>query len=117
MFFVPGYQKVLSDPTITELAVKYGVSAAQVVLAWHYARGCIAIPKSSNAERQKQNLNVSHTILSVDVIYVNERDEQLPTLDPSDIAKISALDKGERICAKLDENGTLFGATAEQLGW
>ncbi|KDQ23642.1 hypothetical protein PLEOSDRAFT_1048611 [Pleurotus ostreatus PC15] len=93
-----GYQKVLSDPTITELAGKYGVSAAQLVLAWHLARGCIAIPKSSNAERQKQNLN-------------------LPTLDPSDVAKISALDKGERICAKLDENGTLFGATAEQLGW
>ncbi|KAF7421268.1 hypothetical protein PC9H_011790 [Pleurotus ostreatus] len=98
MFFIPGYQKVLSDPTITELAGKYGVSSAQLVLAWHLARGCIAIPKSSNAERQKQNLN-------------------LPTLDPSDVAKISALDKGERICAKLDENGTLFGATAEQLGW
>ncbi|KAL4262093.1 NADP-dependent oxidoreductase domain superfamily protein [Pleurotus pulmonarius] len=97
-----GYQKVLADPTINELAVKYSVSAAQVVLAWHLACGCIPIPKSSNKDRQN---------------YIDGWVEQLPTLEPSDIIKISALDKGERICAKLDENGTLFGATAEQLGW
>ncbi|KAF4588498.1 hypothetical protein EYR40_010049 [Pleurotus pulmonarius] len=114
---LPGYQKVLADPTINELAVRYSVSAAQVVLAWHLARGCIPIPKSSNKDRQKQNLTASLDIFRVDGSYIDGWVEQLPTLEPSDIIKISALDKGERICAKLDENGTLFGATAEQLGW
>ncbi|KDQ24183.1 putative aldo-keto reductase [Pleurotus ostreatus PC15] len=93
-----GYQDVLTNPTIVELAGKYGVAPAQVVLAWHVARGVVAVPKSSNKERQKQNIT-------------------LPTLEPSDIAKITALDRGERLCNKPDENGKVYGATMEVLGW
>ncbi|KAG9217600.1 hypothetical protein CCMSSC00406_0010117 [Pleurotus cornucopiae] len=93
-----GYQTVLSDPTIAELAGKYGVSPAQIVLAWHVARGVVPVPKSSNKERQKQNI-------------------ALPTLEPSDVARISSLDKGERVCSKPDTDGKFFGITKEQLGW
>ncbi|KAF4590485.1 hypothetical protein EYR38_009786 [Pleurotus pulmonarius] len=93
-----GYQNVLTDATITELAAKYGVSPAQIVLAWHVARGGSACPKSSNVERQKQNIN-------------------LPTLEPSDVTRITALDKGERLCNKPDENGRVWGVSIEELGW
>ncbi|KAF7421277.1 hypothetical protein PC9H_011799 [Pleurotus ostreatus] len=93
-----GYQNVLTNPTITDLADKYGVSPAQIVLAWHVARGVGAVPKSSNEERQKQNIT-------------------LPTLAKADVAKITALDRGERIFGTLDENGTFLGVTPEQLGW
>lgn len=53
-----GYGDVRSDPLIVELAAKYKVSPAQVVLAWHLARGIVIVPKSANAERQKENINV-----------------------------------------------------------
>lgn len=53
-----GYSQVANDPTVAALAKKYGVSPAQVSLAWHIARGTTAVPKSSNAERQKANLLV-----------------------------------------------------------
>lgn len=54
-----GYNNVRSDPLIVELAAKYKVAPAQIVLAWHLARGVVVVPKSSNAERQKENVNVS----------------------------------------------------------
>lgn len=60
--FTLGYQDVLTNPTIVELAGKYGVAPVQVVLAWHIARGVVAVPKSSNKERQKQNITVSVSV-------------------------------------------------------
>nr|AAS46751.1 reductase AKOR2 [Pleurotus djamor] len=93
-----GYQTVLTDPTIVELAGKYGVSPAQIVLAWHLSRGVAAAPKSANESRQKENLN-------------------LPFLQPEDVAKISALDRGQRIANKADERGQVWGLTLEELGW
>ena len=53
-----GYDTVRSDPTIVALAEKYKVSPAQIILAWHVARGIVVVPRSSNVGRQKDNLNV-----------------------------------------------------------
>lgn len=115
MIFALGYQNVLTDPTITELAGKYGVSPAQIVLAWHVARGGSACPKSSNVERQKQNINVCSFCRGCVVYLLVEL--QLPTLDASDVARITALDKGQRLCNKPDENGRVWGVSVEELGW
>jgi glycerol 2-dehydrogenase (NADP+) len=52
-----GHQKLRSDPVLAGLAEKYKVSPTQIILAWHVAR-IVAIPKSSNAGRQKENLIV-----------------------------------------------------------
>ena len=38
--------EILKDPVIVEIAGKHGISPAQVVLAWHLAKGIVAIPKS-----------------------------------------------------------------------
>jgi len=89
---------VHDDPLILSLAEKYSVSPAQVILAWHIARGIVVVVKSADPVRQKENLT-------------------LPTLDAEDIKKISALDRGERLRSKADEKGYLWGWTYEQLGW
>jgi 2,5-diketo-D-gluconate reductase A len=63
---------------ITEIADKLDKSPAQVVLRWHIERGNIVFPKSTTPARIKENFKLF--------------DFQL---EPDDIAKITALDKGE----------------------
>ncbi|KAI0368103.1 Aldo/keto reductase [Pilatotrama ljubarskyi] len=93
-----GYKTVLTDPTITELAEKYKATPAQVVLSWHVARGVSVVPKSSNEQRQKENLT-------------------LLTLDPEDVKRITALDRNQRLCNYPNKHGKVWGWTMEQLGW
>ncbi|KAJ2714278.1 hypothetical protein H4R19_001813 [Coemansia spiralis] len=47
---------VLGDATIAGIAAAHGCSPAQVLISWQTARGIITIPKSTNPERLKQNL-------------------------------------------------------------
>ncbi|MET8561115.1 aldo/keto reductase [Streptomyces flaveolus] len=49
---------VFGDRAVADLAGKYGVSPAQVVLRWHLQIGNIVIPKSVTPERIRQNLDV-----------------------------------------------------------
>ncbi|WP_374024665.1 aldo/keto reductase [Mycobacterium sp. HNNTM2301] len=70
--------KVLNDPVINRIADARGKSAAQVVLRWHIQRGNIVFPKSVTPERVKENFEIFDF-----------------ELDDSDMAAISALDKGE----------------------
>lgn len=46
----------LSDPTINELAKKYKVSAANIVLSWGIQRHYVVLPKSVHANRIRDNL-------------------------------------------------------------
>ncbi|KAJ7353339.1 reductase AKOR2 [Mycena albidolilacea] len=93
-----GTDLVRNDPVIVELAAKYSVTPTQIILAWHLSRNVVVIPKSTDEERQKENHN-------------------LPTLEEEDLKKINALDRGQRICNKGDENGLVYGMSYEQLGW
>ncbi len=43
---------------LTEIGEKYGKNWAQVSLRYQLERGIVVIPKSHNAERQKENLNL-----------------------------------------------------------
>jgi diketogulonate reductase-like aldo/keto reductase len=43
---------LLSDPIIAAIAAAHGRTTAQVILRWHHQRGCVPIPRSSNARRQ-----------------------------------------------------------------
>lgn len=69
---------VLVDPAITTIAAELDKSPAQVVLRWHIQRGNIVFPKSTTPARIRENLELFDF-----------------HLDPDDIAKITALDKGE----------------------
>ncbi|MDQ3483914.1 MAG: aldo/keto reductase [Actinomycetota bacterium] len=51
-------QAPLEEPVVTEPAEKYAVGPGQVIMRWHVQLGSLPIPKSSNPDRQRQNLDV-----------------------------------------------------------
>ncbi|NBX23065.1 MAG: aldo/keto reductase [Microbacteriaceae bacterium] len=55
---------LLDHPVLADIASTHGVSVTQVVLRWHVQQGIVAIPKSGDAERQRQNLAVFDFALS-----------------------------------------------------
>lgn len=69
---------LLRDPAIEAAAAKHGRSAAQVVIAWHLAKGLSVIPKAADAE------HLSDNFAALDL-----------TLDDEDIAAIDALDDAD----------------------
>ncbi|WP_338893110.1 aldo/keto reductase [Rhodococcus sovatensis] len=50
--------ELLTAPPVAEAAAAHGVSEGQVVLRWHIQLGAVPLPKSSNPDRQKQNLDI-----------------------------------------------------------
>jgi len=48
----------LRDRTLAEIAAKYRVTPAQVVLRWHIDTGVIVIPKSARPDRIEQNIDL-----------------------------------------------------------
>jgi 2,5-diketo-D-gluconate reductase A len=59
---VEGYSPLkgtrLGNPVLAEIAAKYFVTPAQVVLRWHLELGIAVIPKSARPERIASNLNL-----------------------------------------------------------
>ena len=53
-----GKHGIFTDPELTAVGKKYGKSAAQVVLRWNTQRGVSIIPKSTHAERIRENLDI-----------------------------------------------------------
>ncbi|MDO4281347.1 MAG: aldo/keto reductase [Peptococcaceae bacterium] len=70
---------LLGDETITDIAQRHGVTAAQVILRWNLQRGISVIPGSSNPDHIHENLDLYGFSLS---------DE--------DMARITALDRNEK---------------------
>lgn len=95
-----GWANVRNDLVILELAKKYKATSTQIILSWHLAREVPIVAKSADKERQKENFAVI-------------------TLDAEDVAEVSSLDRGQRICNVPTEqnNWIVHGWTAEQLGW
>jgi len=79
---------LFTRPTITEIAERHGKSPAQIVLRWHIELGLVPIPRSSNAERLRQNLEIFDFSLTAD-----------------EIRALSALDRGESAAADSDKVG------------
>lgn len=72
--------ELLEDPVITSIADSLGgdVTPAQVVIRWHLQHGLVTIPKSQNASRIRENLDVFDF-----------------ELDAAQLAAIDGLDRGE----------------------
>ncbi len=66
-----------SEPVVTELAQRYGRTPAQIVLRWHIELGLVPVPKSEDPQRLRENIAVFDF-----------------TLEPEDVARLSALDRG-----------------------
>lgn len=59
-----GKSGVFSLPVLVEIGERYGKSAAQVIARWHLQRDLVLIPKSTKAERMKENIDVFDFSLS-----------------------------------------------------
>lgn len=69
--------ELLREPLLNELADAHGVTPTQIVLRWHVQLGSTPIPKSADAERQRENADVFGFALADD-----------------EVAAISALERG-----------------------
>lgn len=70
---------VVGNPVLARLALKHGVTAAQVVIRWHVQQGNVVIPKSVTPSRIRENIDVFSF-----------------ELDFEDLAAIATLETGER---------------------
>lgn len=53
-----GNESLLTNPVITKLTEKYGKNAGQVILRFETQEGVIVLPKSTNPERIRTNLDI-----------------------------------------------------------
>jgi diketogulonate reductase-like aldo/keto reductase len=53
-----GERRTFDDPTLREIALQHGKSAAQVMLRWHLQQGRAAIPKSTKPARIAENFEI-----------------------------------------------------------
>jgi 2,5-diketo-D-gluconate reductase A len=56
--FAAGRNGIFSNETLAAIGKKYNKSIAQVVLRWHFQRGIVAIPRSSQKVHMIENLNI-----------------------------------------------------------
>ncbi|MEZ4863926.1 MAG: aldo/keto reductase [Caldilineaceae bacterium] len=68
---------LLDEPTLTAIGARYDKTPAQVALRWFIELGVVAIPRSSNPARLRQNIDIFDFALTDD-----------------EVAAISALDTG-----------------------
>ncbi|RED84130.1 aldo/keto reductase [Cohnella phaseoli] len=75
----PLMQGRLDHPLIVQLAGKYGKTPAQILIRWHLQLGVVTIPKSSRAERIRENADVFDFVL-----------------EPEDVVAIDGLNENRR---------------------
>lgn len=61
-------QAIMSDAAIGAIAAAHDASPVDVVLAWHRARGIVAIPKAATPAHQRANLEASRLTLTGDEV-------------------------------------------------
>ncbi len=88
-----GDRSLIEEPVFSELGEKYGKSPAQVILRWHIQMGFVVIPGSKNVSHIRDNLAIMDFELNAD-----------------EMARIAALDKGERYYHRTDEQLVQFAA-------
>lgn len=78
--FAANQTGLFEEKILTDLAVKYSKSPAQIILRWDYQRGVVTIPKSANEKRMAQNLHIFDFKLTEE-----------------EIGKINSLNKNKRV--------------------
>lgn len=79
---------LLSAPILSQLGEKYGKTPGQLALRWLVQNGIVTIPKTSNPERMRENLDIFDF-----------------TLDPQDLAELAILDEGPNAGNDSDVTG------------
>ncbi len=90
---------LLNAPVLAGIGNKYGKTPGQVVLRWHIQQGLVAIPKTANPQRMKENLDIFDF-----------------ELDHDDLTKLQTLDAGPDAGVDSDVQGALsMGGTKKAL--
>ena len=79
---------LLQNPVLAEIAERHGATPAQVVLAWHLAKGTVVIPKSVTPSRIEENLasvNVKLTAEDIAAVDALSTPEGRIGADPANI--------------------------------
>jgi 2,5-diketo-D-gluconate reductase A len=71
-------RNILEDEAVLEIARRTGKTPAQVILRWHVEVGATALPKTESPARLAENIDIFDF-----------------SLEPDDVAAISALDRGD----------------------
>lgn len=72
----------LNDPLLAKIARKHGKSSAQIVLRWAIQHGTLPLPKSTNPERQSENLAIFDFLLSdTEMKAINGLSDDMRTCD------------------------------------
>lgn len=88
--FAEAKNDIFSNPTLSEIAKKYGKTIAQIILRWNFQRGVVSLAKSVRKERMIENLNFFDFELSAD-----------------DMAKIKTMDLGKSIIVNHHDPATI----------
>lgn len=78
--------EILNDPVLTAISKAHAKSVGQVILRWDLQRGVMALPKSTNAARQRENLAILDFELTGDEVQMinslSRVDGRLQNQDP-----------------------------------
>ena len=87
--FASGAFGLLQDPAIVEVAEQVGCTTGQAILRWHLQQGHVVLPKSGNAVRIAQNLDLFGFELSDEqmarITGVRPDEPRRTTVDPGSI--------------------------------
>lgn len=82
-----GNKDLLENETIVSLATKYHKNAGQIILRWIYQEGVISLPKSTNPQRMKGNIDIFDFELNEEEMKAMQAlDTGKPTHNPEDKA-------------------------------
>jgi len=76
--FAEGRNGLFTNAALEEIGKKHSKTVAQTVLRWHFQRGVVAIPRSSNPDHRRENLAIFDF-----------------SLDADDMKRITALDENK----------------------
>ena len=63
-----GQNPLLTDPTVQTISKSKGQSPSQILLTWALQKGYSVIPKSTNPDHIRENINLEDNVLTVEEI-------------------------------------------------
>jgi len=75
--------KLKNNSLLSELSKRYNVTIPQIILKWNMQNGFISLPKSSNSERIRQNIDLNFKIEDSDIQRIDSLNEDYQYLPES----------------------------------
>lgn len=87
-----GNKELLENEYLVSLANKYNKNVGQIILRWHYQEGIISLPKSTNDERIKGNVDIfDFELTDEEMKNIQAMDTGKGTHDPEDLSNETRL--------------------------